>query len=99
MGFHRGELFQIGTRSIQILAGNPAHAGLTRILTPCLRTIFAVAIILALRSDQHMRGRHSVGLAILMAAVSIGCGGSSRTRLNVAAGQLSVSPSILDFGQ
>ena len=46
-----------------------------------------------------MRGRYSVGLAVLMAAISIGCGGGGGTGPNVAAGQLAVSPSTLDFGQ
>ena len=46
-----------------------------------------------------MRGRYSIGLTILMVAISVGCGGGSGTRLNVAAGQLAVSPSTLDFGQ
>ena len=50
-----------------------------------------------------MRGRHFLvlivlTLIILMAMASIGCGGGNNTRLDVAAGQLVVTPSALDFG-
>lgn len=51
-----------------------------------------------------MRGRHFLDLIvltliILMAMASIGCGGGNNTRLDVAAGQLVVTPSTLDFGK
>jgi hypothetical protein len=45
-----------------------------------------------------MHARYVMGLMILAAAISIGCGGGSGTHLDVAAGQLMVSPSTLDFG-
>jgi hypothetical protein len=45
-----------------------------------------------------MRGRISLGFAILITTLSIGCGGGS-TASRVAAGDLAVSPSTLDFGQ
>jgi hypothetical protein len=45
-----------------------------------------------------MHGRYFVGLMILAVAISIGCGGGTGTHLDVAAGQLVVSPSTLDFG-
>ena len=43
-----------------------------------------------------MQGRLFLGLAILITTISIGCGGGSGA---VAAGELAVSPSTLDFGQ
>ena len=46
-----------------------------------------------------MRGRYFLGLVIMMAAISIGCGRGSGTHQDVPAGQLSVSPSTLDFGK
>jgi hypothetical protein len=46
-----------------------------------------------------MRGRYLLGLVILIAAISIGCGRGSGTHQDVPAGQLSVSPSTLDFGK
>jgi hypothetical protein len=48
-----------------------------------------------------MHGRHFLGLAILMGAIATGCGGGSgnSTHQDLAAGQLSVSPSTLAFGQ
>jgi hypothetical protein len=51
-----------------------------------------------------MRGRHFLGLIvltliILMAMALIGCGGGNNTRLDVAAGQLVVTPSAFDFGK
>ena len=51
-----------------------------------------------------MRGRYFLGLIVLIliivtAMFSIGCGGGNNTRLNVAAGQLVVTPSTLDFGK
>jgi hypothetical protein len=45
-----------------------------------------------------MRGRYFLGLIILTTMISIGCGGGN-TRLDVAAGQLAVIPSSLDFGK
>jgi hypothetical protein len=46
-----------------------------------------------------MRGRTLLGLVILTIAISIGCGGGRGTHQDVAAGQLFVSPSTLDFGK
>jgi hypothetical protein len=46
-----------------------------------------------------MSGRYFLGLATLIAVMSIGCGGGRSTNLNVAAGQLSVSPASLNFGK
>lgn len=46
-----------------------------------------------------MRGRLFLGLATLVTTISIGCGGGSMANHAVAAGQLVVSPSTLDFGQ
>lgn len=46
-----------------------------------------------------MHGRLFLGLAILITAISTGCGGRSSTNRNVAAGELAVSPSTLDFGK
>ncbi len=46
-----------------------------------------------------MRRGYFFGLAILTAAISIGCGRGSGTHPDVPAGQLLVSPSILDFGK
>ena len=46
-----------------------------------------------------MQGRFFLGLAILITAISIGCGGGSSVNRNVAAGELAVSPSTLDFGK
>lgn len=52
-----------------------------------------------------MQGRLFLGLAILTASISIGCGGGSIVKGNVraddevAAGELAVSPSTLSFGK
>ena len=46
-----------------------------------------------------MRGQFFVGLAILITTILIGCGGGSIANRGVAAGELAVSPSTLDFGQ
>ena len=46
-----------------------------------------------------MQGRLFLGLAILITTFSIGCGGGSSANRGVAAGELAVSPSTLDFGQ
>src|SRR5690242_8303851 len=51
-----------------------------------------------------MHGRYFLGLIaltmiIVTAMFSIGCGGGNNTQLNVAAGQLVVTPSTLDFGK
>jgi hypothetical protein len=51
-----------------------------------------------------MRGRYFLRLLVLTlifltAMFLIGCGGGNNTRLNVAAGQLVVTPSTLDFGK
>ena len=46
-----------------------------------------------------MQGRFFLGVAILMTAISIGCGGGSSTNQNLAAGQLAVSPVELHFGK
>jgi hypothetical protein len=46
-----------------------------------------------------MRGRLFLGLAVLITAIPIGCGGGSTANRTVAAGELAVSPSTLDFGQ
>ncbi len=46
-----------------------------------------------------MRGTYLLGLVILTAAISVGCGGGSGTHQDVPAGQLVVSPSSLDFGK
>ena len=46
-----------------------------------------------------MRGRLFLGFAILITTLSIGCGGGSTANREVAAGDLAVSPSTLDFGQ
>jgi hypothetical protein len=46
-----------------------------------------------------MQGRLFLGLAILVTTFSIGCGGGGSTSREVAAGELAVSPSTLDFGQ
>jgi hypothetical protein len=46
-----------------------------------------------------MQGRFFLGWAILMTALSLGCGGGGSTNRTVAAGELAVSPSTLDFGQ
>jgi hypothetical protein len=48
-----------------------------------------------------MSGRYFLGLATLIAVVSIGCGGGGgrSTNLKVAAGQLAVSPASLNFGK
>jgi len=46
-----------------------------------------------------MRGTCLLGLVILTAAISVGCGGGSGTHQDVPAGQLVVSPSSLDFGK
>jgi len=46
-----------------------------------------------------MRGRIFLGFAILITTLSIGCGGGSTASREVAAGDLAVSPSTLDFGQ
>jgi len=46
-----------------------------------------------------MGGRHFLGLVILTATISIGCGGGSGTHQDVPTGQLAVSPSTLAFGQ
>ncbi len=51
------------------------------------------------RSTAHMRGRLFLGFAILITTLSIGCGGGSTANRKVAAGDLTVSPSTLDFGQ
>jgi hypothetical protein len=45
-----------------------------------------------------MRGRYLLALAILATAIATGCGGGASTRQDVAAGQLTVSPSSLAFG-
>ena len=45
-----------------------------------------------------MHGRFFLGLAVLTAAILVGCGGGSGKR-DVAAGELAVSPSVLDFGK
>jgi hypothetical protein len=57
--------------------------------------------ILFLRSTARMHGRLFLGLAILMTAILIGCGGGGGSSANreVAAGELAVSPATLDFGQ
>ncbi len=46
-----------------------------------------------------MHGTCLLGLVILTAAISVGCGGGSGTHQDVPAGQLAVSPSSLDFGK
>ena len=46
-----------------------------------------------------MRGQLFLGLVILTTTISIGCGGGSTANREVAAGDLVVSPSTLDFGQ
>jgi hypothetical protein len=46
-----------------------------------------------------MRGKFFLGLAILTTMISTGCGGGSVANRAVAAGELAVSPSTLDFGQ
>jgi hypothetical protein len=46
-----------------------------------------------------MRGRLFLGFAILITTISTGCGGGSTANREVAAGDLAVSPSTLDFGQ
>ena len=46
-----------------------------------------------------MSGRFFLGLTILAATIAIGCGGGSGTHMDVAAGQLVVTPSTLDFGK
>ncbi len=46
-----------------------------------------------------MRGTCLLGLVIMTAAISVGCGGGSGTHQDVPAGQLVVSPSSLDFGK
>ena len=46
-----------------------------------------------------MQGRFFFGLAILMAALTLGCGGGSSPNRTVAAGDLLVSPATLDFGR
>jgi hypothetical protein len=46
-----------------------------------------------------MRGKFFLGLAILIAMISTGCGGGSIVHRAVAAVELAVSPSTLDFGQ
>jgi hypothetical protein len=45
-----------------------------------------------------MRGRLFLGFAILITTISIGCGGGSSANPEVAAGDLAVLPSTLDFG-
>ncbi len=46
-----------------------------------------------------MHGRFFLGLAILTTSISIGCGGGGGTGPKVVAGELAVSPSVLDFGK
>jgi hypothetical protein len=46
-----------------------------------------------------MQGRLFLGVAILIAAISIGCGGGSSKNQSLAAGQLAVLPSELHFGK
>lgn len=46
-----------------------------------------------------MSGRFFLGLTILAATIAIGCGGGSSAHLDVAAGQLVVTPATLDFGK
>jgi Abnormal spindle-like microcephaly-assoc'd, ASPM-SPD-2-Hydin len=48
-----------------------------------------------------MHARYFLGLTVLLGAIAIGCGGGSGNgaHQDVAAGQLSVSPSTLAFGQ
>jgi hypothetical protein len=59
--------------------------------------------ILFLRSTARMHGRLFLRLVILMTAISIGCGnggrGGSSANPNLAAGELAISPSTLDFGK
>jgi hypothetical protein len=45
-----------------------------------------------------MQGRLFLGFATLITTLSIGCGGGSNASREVAAGDLAVSPSTLDFG-
>jgi hypothetical protein len=45
-----------------------------------------------------MHGRFFLSVAVLMMAISVGCGGGSGNR-EVAAGELAVSPSVVDFGK
>lgn len=46
-----------------------------------------------------MCGKYCLGLALLTAVISVGCGGGNGTHQDVPAGQLVVSPSTLDFGK
>ena len=46
-----------------------------------------------------MHGRFFLGLAILTTAILVGCGGGSGTNRDVAAGELAVSPPVVDFGR
>jgi uncharacterized protein YfiM (DUF2279 family) len=46
-----------------------------------------------------MRGGYFLGLLILVTTISMGCGAGSGTHMDVAAGQLAVSPSTLNFGK
>jgi hypothetical protein len=46
-----------------------------------------------------MHGRFFRGLAILTTLISSGCGGGGGTGPKVVAGELAVSPSVLDFGK
>jgi hypothetical protein len=46
-----------------------------------------------------MHGQFFLSLAILTTSISIGCGSGGGTGPKVAAGELAVSPSVLDFGK
>jgi hypothetical protein len=46
-----------------------------------------------------MHGRFFLSLAVLTISISIGCGGGGGTGPRVVAGDLAVSPSVLDFGK
>jgi hypothetical protein len=46
-----------------------------------------------------MHGRLFLGLATLITGILIGCGGGGSTNREVAASELAVSPSTLDFGK
>lgn len=46
-----------------------------------------------------MHGRLFLAVAVLMISITMGCGGGSGTSRSIAAGQLVVTPSTLDFGK
>jgi hypothetical protein len=61
--------------------------------------------ILFVRSTARMHGRLFLGLAVLVTAISVGCGGAGAGASGdnasqvLAAGELAVSPSTVDFGK